>query len=104
MREQSQIDDMRAAIRGDLERARSRNPDIFEAVATQPVAEPEPEPAFEAEPEPAAEAEPEPVVEPEPEAVVAPEPEPEPEPAAEPELEPEPEPRKSLLARLAFWR
>jgi hypothetical protein len=98
MREQSQIEDMRAAIRGDLERARSRNPDIFEAVATQPVAEPEPEPAAEAEPEPTVEPDPEP------EAVVEPEPEPEPEPAAEPEPEPEPEPRRSLLARLAFWR
>jgi hypothetical protein len=97
-REQSHLEDMRAAIRGDLERARSRNPDIFEAVATQPVVEPDPAPVT----EPVLEPEPEPIAEAvsEPEALV----EPEPEPAVEPEPEPAPEPRKGFLARLAFWR
>ena len=49
-REQSQIDDMRAAIRGDLERARARRN------GTRAVVEParEPEPTAEAAPEPAA--------------------------------------------------
>ena len=79
MREQSHLDAMRAAVKGDLERARSRNPSIFERPAASPaVAEPEPAP------------EPEPLVAVEPKPVVA--------------VEPEPEPKPGLLARLAFWR
>lgn len=37
MREQSHIDAMRDAIRGDLERARERRPSIFERPAPPPV-------------------------------------------------------------------
>ena len=107
MAEQSHLEAMREAIKGDLERARSRNPSIFERpAAPAPLAEVREEPA----PEP-------PVVEPETvAATVAPEPvavEPEPEPEPEPEAAPEPgpdvssgeaEPRRSFLSRLAFWR
>jgi hypothetical protein len=118
MREQSHLDAMRDAIRGDLERARSRNPSIFEHVAVQ-AAPAEPEPVPEEKPEPVLAAVP-PLAEPEPEAVPEPEaaPEPEPEleaepepeaiPDAEPDLEPEPAvaeaTKPGLLARLAFWR
>ena len=107
MREQSHLDAMREAVRGDLERARSRNPSIFEnAVPAQAPApeqpEPLPEPVVQAVPEPEplvqAEPEPEPVVQTDPE----PEAEPEPEPVLQAVLEPEPEP--SFLGRLAFWR
>ena len=58
MREKSQLEDMRAAIRGDIERARARReadpwrtpeaekePRTEPEVAAQPEAEPEPEPA-----------------------------------------------------------
>ncbi len=94
MREQSQIDDMRAAIRGDLERARARReadpwrepegsePDLLEGV-------PDPELLMEIEPEP----------EPEPEPVREPEPEPEPEPEAVEETV-EAEPRRGFLRSL----
>jgi len=47
MREQSQIEDMRAAIRGDLERSRARQ-QVSPALAP----EPEPEPPVAEEPEP----------------------------------------------------
>src|SRR5262245_27536332 len=108
MGEQSHKEAMREAIRGDLERARSRNPSIFEGASPPPApaepagkiglqgtAEQEPivEPVVQPEPEP------EPVVEVEPEPVAAVEPEPV---VAEPE--PEPEPRRGFLSRLAFWR
>jgi hypothetical protein len=89
MREKSHIDAMRAAVKGDLERARSRNPSIFERPA-RPPAVPEPEPVREPEPVLA--------VEPEPPVVVPSEPKP------EIAVEPEPEPKPGLLARLAFWR
>jgi hypothetical protein len=81
VREESQIDDMRAAVRGDLERARARRPSIFERPAAPPpaIAEPEPQPEPEPEPEPA------PTIELPPAAAVPP-----------------PEPR--LRDRLAFWR
>ncbi len=71
MKEQSQLDDMRAAIRGDLERAKARRePPVLAAV-------PEPEPEVAPEPQ-------------------APEPAPEPDlPFA-----PEPEPRPSFLSKL----
>ena len=55
MTEQSHLDAMRAAIRGDLERARARRPSIFERPAAAPpeVEEPEllPVPVNEPEPE-----------------------------------------------------
>jgi hypothetical protein len=108
MAEQSHLEAMREAIRGDLERARSRNPSIFERPAA-PAAEIREEPA----PEP-------PVVEPAPVIVarepVAAEPDPEPvaaEPEPEPELAPEPAPeaspgeaeaRRGFFSRVAFWR
>src|SRR5712691_11743801 len=51
VREESQIDDMRAAVRGDLERARARRPSIFERPAAPPLAAVEPDPQPEPEPE-----------------------------------------------------
>ncbi len=71
MEEQSQLEAMRAAVRGDLERARARQ-------SGNPVREPVP--VVDREPVPVAEPE----VEPEPEQIV------EVEPIAEPEVEPEP--------------
>ena len=53
MKEKSQLEDMRAAVRGDLERARSRR----EGTLLQPEPEPEPEVAPEPAP-PAVEEEP----------------------------------------------
>jgi hypothetical protein len=71
MREQSHIEAMREAVRGDFERAKERRPSIFERPAAPPVeiragpasdtvlrAERGPEPA--AEPEPEVQAPPEP--------------------------------------------
>ena len=53
MKEQSQIEEMRAAVRGDIERARRRAPDGALAIALRPepvvAAEPEPDPQPEAE-------------------------------------------------------
>jgi hypothetical protein len=106
MREHSQIEDMRAALRGDIERARQRGEPVFQAIV-EPEAEPAAVEGLEPEPEPVLEAapEPEPVVrEPEPVLDAAPEPEPvpqEPEPAVEPPraaLEEEPRPRSGLFA------
>jgi hypothetical protein len=77
MPDQSHIDDMRAAIRGDLERARARRPSIFERPAVTPAAE-------------VAE-------ETEPVAVVAPDPAPDVAPA---EVPTEPAHRRSFVARL----
>src|SRR5262245_23641999 len=98
MGEQSHKEAMREAIRGDLERARSRNPTIFEGASPPPApAEPAGNTVLQGT------AEPEPTVEP----VVQPEPEPEPVVEVEPvvaEPEPEPEPRRGFLSRLAFWR
>ena len=124
MADQSHLEAMREAIKGDIERARARRPSIFERPAPPPVEireaarqvpVPKPAPAaVEADPEPV-EADPEPVaVEPEPVAV-EPEPvpvEPEPVPvvpepveavpepvAVEPEpvaVEPEPEPEPAV--------
>jgi outer membrane biosynthesis protein TonB len=92
MKDKSQKDDMRAALQGDLERARERRgPTLLDR-------EPEEEPVVEEpEPVPVAVAEPEP--EPEPVAVAEPEPEPVAieEPAPEPEPEVEPEPKRRLL-------
>ena len=96
MREQSHIDAMRDAIRGDLERARSRNPDIFENALPPTAPGAEPEPAVDAAPEP----EPQSVLQ----AVPDPEPEPQPEPEAIAEPEPDPAPERGFFARLAFWR
>ncbi len=93
MKEQSQLDDMRAAIRGDLERAKARRePPVLAAVP-----EPEPEVAPEPEslrPQVSETAPPDQVAEAsEPQA---------PEPAPEPDLPfaPEPEPRPSFLSKL----
>ena len=86
MREKSQIDAMRAAIRGDLERSgvQLRPSSHLHAV---PAGQPEPDPVVE-EPEPVAE-QPDPAAE-DPEPVAE-----QPDPAAE-----EPEPRRGLLASL----
>jgi len=78
MPEESQIEAMRAAIRGDLERARSRRPTVFERPAAPPIPPPLPPPV---------------AAEPEPELI----PEPEPVPA---DVVPEPAPRPGLLDRL----
>ncbi len=93
MREQSHIDDMRAAIRGDLERARARRPSIFERPSVSVVPEVRDEELVEApEPEPVVGAEPELEV-----AAAAREPEPE---VAVAEVPREPERRPGLIARL----
>jgi len=59
LRDQSHIDDMRAAIRGDLERARARRPSIFARPSPPPPPAkepPQPETVAEAEPEPSPES------------------------------------------------
>jgi hypothetical protein len=105
MDDQSQIDAMRAAVRGDLDRARARraadpwrsdepSAHPLQAVA-EPAAEPEPEVMPEPEPEPVAEAEP--VEEPQVEASVEREPEPEAEAEPEPAAE---SPRRGFFAAL----
>ena len=103
-REESQIEAMREALRGDIERARSRNPDVFErasaAPVSQPVLEPDPAPSTNllqgtAGPDETVVA---PVAEVQHEVEHAPEPEPE--HAAEPEPEVEPEPRPGFFRRL----
>jgi hypothetical protein len=86
MREKSQIEDMRAALRGDIERARARR-------EADPWRSPEPERPVTAEtptapPGLTGSVPAEPVDEPE----TMPLPEPEPEPDPEPEPAPEPEP------------
>jgi hypothetical protein len=116
MREKSQIEDMRAALRGDLERARARReadpwrepelrPEVTPGPPHQAEAELQPEPDVvpvpEAEPAPGPDVLPEP--EPEPAVPSAPEPEPvaPPEPESEPVAQLEPElPRPGLFARL----
>jgi len=85
MREQSHIDAMREAVRGDLERARNRRPSIFERPAPPPLEIREAPSPLEPEPQP------EPVV-------AAVEPEPEPVVAGEPAAPPTPK------RRWAFWR
>jgi hypothetical protein len=52
MEERSQIDAMRAAVRGDLERARSRRANTLLQPAGPPEPEPEPGVAYDAEAEP----------------------------------------------------
>jgi hypothetical protein len=108
MREKSQIEDMRAAVRGDIERARARREaDPWRTPEPEPEAEPEAENAEPAAsegqtPEGSFPAE---TIE-EPEAVevaeaAEPEPEPEPDPAVVDEPEPEPEPKRpGFFARL----
>ncbi|HXG75126.1 MAG TPA: hypothetical protein VNJ53_01010 [Gaiellaceae bacterium] len=98
MREESHLDDMRAAIRGDFERLAERRGaqelmrvderDQGEILDDEPVAAPAPEP-------PLAEVEPEPA--PAPEAPTA---EPEDDPAAAGPEPAAPAPRRSWLARL----
>jgi fused signal recognition particle receptor len=97
MREKSQLDDMRAAIRGDLERARARR-------EADPWREPqaEPEPTQSLRPEVPETRVPEP--EREPELPFTPEPEPDqslrPEVSETPTPEPEPEPKRGFFSRL----
>jgi hypothetical protein len=90
VRDQSHIDDMRAAVRGDLERLRARRQSVFERPAPPPAAE-------------------EPAPQPEPVPTLVPQPAPLPEPELEPDPAPPPaaasaasEPRR--FGRLAFWR
>jgi hypothetical protein len=126
MREKSQIDDMRAALRGDLERARARreadspqpsvpqprdttageaaraeSSDRLKPVTAGTAAEPSPnDPVETLEPEPA--PGPDLLPEPDPEPARPPDPAPSPEPPA-PDPEPAPTPaasRPGLLARL----
>jgi hypothetical protein len=88
VREQSHIDAMRAAIRGDLERARARRPSIFERPAAPPVAEdPEPTP------------EPMPVI-----TTAAPRSAPAPPTEPPPAARTPPAPAQRVRDRLAFWR
>ena len=103
MKEQSQLDAMRAAVRGDLERAQARrDADPWRAP------EPEPEPIQSLSPDvpetPALEAEPEPAVPfapaPEPEAEPVAEVEPEPEPQTEPPAPPVSDTKRGFLSRL----
>ena len=87
MREKSQIDDMRAAVRGDLERARARrDEDPWRQSVPQSPVEPQRDQDVVPTPEP----------EPAPDPDVLPEPEPEParppDPAPSPELPPDPAP------------
>jgi hypothetical protein len=105
MSEKSQIDEMRAAIRGDIERARARR-------EADPWRTPEPEQRAEPAPEPEPEVVPEPEPEPWAEVVPGPGPEPEPaesapledavvdEPVAVEEPEQEPKTKPGLFARL----
>jgi hypothetical protein len=93
VRQQSHINDMREAIRGDLERARSRRPSIFERPAAPPAVADDPEPTLEPERIP----EPEPVAEQKPRSEPAPPPE-LPSAAAAPPSE------RRVRDRLAFWR
>jgi hypothetical protein len=110
MGEQSHLEAMREAVRGDLERARSRNPSIF-AAPPEPEPEPEPEPPeapsnnlLEGEPEVVPEVLPDPEVELEPEPVAAREPVLEEEPAAEEEPPAGEEPPAPKRSRFRFWR
>jgi hypothetical protein len=114
VREKSQIDDMRAAVRGDLERARARREeDPWRQSSPQPPVVPQPEPDVVPTPEPEPPPEPDVLPEPEPEPAKPPEPAPLLEPASQgltpegsvPTEAPEPEPapaasRPGFLARL----
>jgi hypothetical protein len=91
VRDQSHIDDMRAAVRGDLERLRARRQSVFERPSAPPPAAEEPAP----QPEPVPTLVPQPAPLPEPEL----EPDPAPPPAAASAAS---EPRR--FGRLAFWR
>ena len=101
MREKSQLEDMRAAVRGDIERAKARREaDPWRAPEHEgqtpegsvPVEAPEPDLEAETAPEPEPVPEPETVVEAVEEAS---------DPASIPDAAPEPQPGKTgLLARL----
>lgn len=100
MKERSQIDEMRAAIRGDLERFRARQ-------RANGVEEPDPEQVFEPEPEPEEASQPRSEQMPEPEPVEEQEPEQVSEPRSDQILEPQPveeegedKPRASLFASI----
>jgi purine-binding chemotaxis protein CheW len=94
VREESHLDDMRAAIRGDFERLEERRGE--QELMRIDDSEPEPDPA--PGPEPETERAPAPEPDPEPEPTPPPEPEPEPEP--ELELTEEEPPRRSWVDRL----
>jgi cell division septation protein DedD len=94
MREKSQLEDMRAAIRGDMERARARR----EADPWRtPDSERQPAPGPAQESEPAQEAAPEPEPEPAAEAAVN---EIEPPPSAQPAAEPPAPAKRGFFGRL----
>jgi hypothetical protein len=98
MREKSQIDDMRAALRGDLERARARREeDPWRQSAPQPPITPQPDPDLVPTPTPEPPTEPDVVPEPEPEPATPPD------PAPTPELPPEPEPAPAASSRPGFF-
>jgi hypothetical protein len=127
VREESHLEDMRDAIRGDFERLAKRrgsqelmrsSENVVEHEPDVPVPAQEPEPIPEPEPSPEPVREPEPVPEPGPEPAPVPPPEPEPVPDPVPEPGPDPvpdpvpdplpddevvsseEPRRSFLDRL----
>lgn len=89
MREESHLDEMRSAIRGDFERLAERRGDQELMRVTDEVSPDEP---VDLAAEAAADAHVEPVADVAPETEVAPE--------VAPEDEPEPEPRRSWLARV----
>ena len=91
MREESHLDDMRAAIRGDFERLEERRGEQELMKVSEPDAE-EPEPEIEPEPPP---SEPEPVEAPLQQTVASEAPVPEEEP--EPDTEPTPAPDEPTL-------
>jgi outer membrane biosynthesis protein TonB len=123
VREESHLEDMRDAIRGDFERLAKRrgsqelmrsSENVVEHEPDVPVPPREPEPIPEPEPSPEPTREPEPIPEPGPEPTPVPPPEPEPVPDPVPEPGPDPvpdplpddevvsseEPRRSFLDRL----
>jgi len=103
VREESHLDDMRAAIRGDFERLEERRgeQELMRIAEAEPESEPEPEPPEpEAAPVPRDVPDVAPATEPEPRGEAA---QPEPEPRGEvahPEPEPEPRAHRNWLDRL----
>jgi hypothetical protein len=100
VREESHLDDMRAAIRGDFERLEERRgeQELMRVAEAEREPEPEPDPVLELEQEPEPEPEPAPSSEPEmelPEPDVHEDP-----PATEPELRGEAAHKTSWLDRL----
>jgi hypothetical protein len=104
MREKSQIDDMRAALRGDLERARARREeDPWRQSSPQPPVVPQPDPDVLPTHEPEPPPDPDVLPERDPEPATPPDPPPAPELPPEPDPEPMPAPaasRPGFFARL----